>query len=399
MPSAITSTETIGTVLNHTPEFTELAARHGPFFFGVFLVLVAVVLVLLNKNRYITSLFAVCGILFMVSASLIYSGIGSPIHAYTMRIDNLTENDLLVLTDSPPRLYRHNRVHDLERDSYHVDLATISPNKLEKGHSFKIIIKEAQTLKRPDGTQTVSYIKHRVSVPFKGEPYSIYALERIENDEEEGLGGYKIVEKQTTDTQAPALAFFQNNFIPEANAGEVAQPFFLQESLVIRLAQSESITSPSVSQSFVAEESSTGNVEVIYFKRPADREKVTSALSNVGITYGIIQSRITNPINAVWVGVDVPSQVAKSIGESLLEEGVELRYFGYFTYRDTKTNVVQIGYSKTNAKEKPVSQGNIELFSDGLKTQQANAQMQQKKEKLINQIYQQRVLEQQLKQQ
>jgi hypothetical protein len=381
MPSETNSSEIIN-LLNRTPEFTELAARHGPFFFGVFLVLVAVILILLNKNRYISSFFALCGVLFMVTASLIYSGFGSSIHAYTMRINNLAENDLLALTDSPPRLYRHNRIHDLDSDSYYIELVTISPTKLEKDHSFKIIIKEAQTLERSDGTQKISYIKYNVMIPFKGKAHSNYELERMgnANEEEESSGGYKLVEYLTNNTQSAALSFFQNSFVSEVNAGEVSHSLGGLPNMV-------------------AEESNDENIEVIYFKRSADHEKVTSALKNTGITYGIKQSRLSKPINAVWVGVDVPSSVVENIGNSLLKEGVDLQYIGYFKYRNTKTNVVQIGYSGKNSKQKLVSQENIELFVNGLKTQQEKALIQQKQEEQINILYQEKVQKQQFIQQ
>jgi hypothetical protein len=158
MPSDTSPTD-FYKILEKAPEWSDVAVRNGPFFFGVFLVLVAVALILLNKNRYISSLFAVCGIALMVWASLLYSGIFGRIHAYLMRINNLTKDHQLVLTDSPPLLYMHNLMYDTAREAYHVDLATISPVKLNQGHTFKVIIKEKISVESPEGIPQDKFIK------------------------------------------------------------------------------------------------------------------------------------------------------------------------------------------------------------------------------------------------
>ena len=56
------------------------------------------------------------------------------------------------------------------------------------------------------------------------------------------------------------------------------------------------------------------------------------------------------PSNALWIGRDVPDDLARGVAFGLLENGVMLTYFGPFTYTDSKVNVIEIGYSVSNAE-------------------------------------------------
>jgi len=397
MPSEATVADSID-ILNKVPEFSDVAARHGPFFFGVFLVLVAVILILLNKNRYISGLFAVCGVLLMVWASLLYSGIGNPIHAYTMRLSDLKKNHLLVLADSVPRLYRHNIVHDLERDSCHIDLAAISPVKLEKGHNFKVIIKEKSILKNPDGTDNISYIKHKLTLPFKGEAHSVYHLEPVVNEDEEGMEGYQIVKQFTSEKDEGVADWLQAFRATVAHASDSKQPIVFSP-LVVPVAESEVYMPSRRSTILAAEESDTVHVSVIYFKKAADKGRVETGLTRKQIPYVIKYSSTRNPSNACWIGIDVPSDVAQRIGLALLSEGVNLRYFGYFSNLDTRTNVVQISYSKRNANNENITKNDVLAFTKQIRANQHAEQLQRQQQQEMNKQYQKQILWQQQQQQ
>lgn len=369
-------------LLSHVGEYTKEAVENGPFFFGVFLVLVAVGLIILNKNRFITGFFAIFGVSFMAVASVIYSGVVEPIHAYLMRIDNLPKDHLVVLaSDSAPRLYRHNRNYDAERESYYIDLVAISPERLNKGHPFSFIVKESTKLKNSDGEEFKRYVKHTVSIPFNGESKSAYVLERLGSDEEGGLGGYKLAKHTTPDIQISNSSFFEYSFFPVVQAGnskvQVTQP------------QAESYQPET--KRISAKEENIVNTEVIYYQRPSDKEKVTSALSKLGISYGIKSSNISNPINSIWIGKEVSSEIVEKIGKYLLEEDVDLRYFGNFMYRNTKTNLVQIGYSRHKANNMPVSLADIEAFVEELQAEQKNALIHKERQKQVNQEYEKAV--------
>jgi len=257
-------------------------------------------------------------------------------------------------------------------EAYHVDLATISPDKLEEGHIFVVIIKERRILTRGDGTQEFSYIKHQLPLHFKGTAYSTYELQRMESeDEEECLGGYEIVENTSNIAKNSSTSLFQSFLISVVCANENRS-----ESLLV-------LDQASTSE---AEESGNAELNVIYFERPADQGKVRAALSKAEIQYAIEKSASTKPVNAVWVGVDIPSDIAKRIGMSFLTEGIDLRYFGFFTYPGTKTNIVQIGYSQINADNRSITHNDILSFTGQLHDKQNFLQKQNQKHQKINEI-------------
>ncbi|MGO9121881.1 MAG: hypothetical protein ACLQPD_30250 [Desulfomonilaceae bacterium] len=386
-------------MFDHVNEWASTANNYGPFFFGVFLVVLAFALIILDKNRWICLLIAVCGILFMAWASLLFSGIGRPIYAYTMRIDNLAKNHSLALTESVPRLYRHNVEHDTEGDSYHVDLVTVSPVKLEKGYEFRVIIKEGRTLMKPDGTTELSDIKYRLIIPFKGEADSTYDLQPIESKDEEGLVRYKIAKNTCTEERKNISSWLQRFLSPIAHANEIPRHVPVStSSFTQQIAQSgaESVRGDGTAKVFREGDTS---LNVIYFERPADQGKVRKALSTAGISYAIETSLGTDPTNAVWVGREVSSKVAERIVKSLLAEGVDLRYFGYFRDLDAKTNVVQIGYSESNANNNTITMENVLSFTQDLLSKQRSVQELRLQQQKNNQFLQEKILQQQRQQQ
>jgi len=354
MPST-SNVDVFSAALDRTPEFTELAAQYGPFFFGVFLVLISVVLLFLNKNKTIVNLFSVCGVLFMVVATFQYSSRGEQIHAYTMTIDNLTKDDTLVLKDSPLRIFRHNRVYDTAQDSFSVDLLTVSPIKLVEGMSFNIMIKRAQSLIQSDGVEKISYSKYIVPIRFKGTYDSLYTLKGIE-DEEEGFSGFQIV----------------------ANSIESHRRFSYLESFFMSAANASDLSLNTEDED---------NVEIIYFQSAIDKNKIVTALSSVGLRFGVTKSRMQKPANAVWVGKNVPSDVVKTIGESMLKQSIEIRYFGGFRNMHTKTNVVQIGYSTKNKNKKIVSKADIDSFILKLEQQKTKDKLITEKVESFNRVF------------
>ena len=377
------------------------ALDQGPFFFGIFLVLVAVVLILLNKNRYISSFFAVCGILLMVWASLLYSGIVSPsINAYNMRIDNLQENHRLVLTNSPPRLYRHNRVYDTESETYSIDLITVSTAKLEKGYSFTLILKEIVVFSKPDGTSESKTIKQKINLSFEGDPSSTYELREISTEEEEGLGNYELVANVSEEPKRISPAFLWSLF-REARANEAREQDDSSLSSVVRLAQANAgdVSAPAPDSGSEQTKHDATDITVIYFERSVDQGKVSEALVDSNVDYVIKRSSSSKLTNAVWIGVDVPSDLAERIGSSLLSKGVDLKHFGYFTYPDTKTNVVQIGYSRLKATDNSVTRSDIVAFTEELHDQRRAAQAQDLQLKKTSQFLQQQQEQQQRHQQ
>jgi hypothetical protein len=382
-------------MINNVPAWTDLAARHGPFFFGVFLVIVAFALIVLDKIRWYYFFVAVCGILFMAWASLLF---GKPIHAYTIRIDNLAKNQSVALTDSVPRLYRHNLVHDVERDSYHVDLVTVSPVKLEKGRELEVIIVEARTLTKPDNTTEVVTIKYQAAIHFKGEAYSTYNLQRIESKDEEGAVRYKLAKNTWTEERRNVSAWFQDLLCPIAHAEEMRYDVLPYSSFRNQIAQAGTGSLRVQGTAGTVNEGDPG-MTIIYRERPADQGKVRSALSKKGIRYLIETGKRPEACNAVWVGREVPGEAAELIGNALLAEGVELRYFGYFSDPGAKTNIIQIGHSKDSINNNSITREDIATFTQVVASKQRESQKLRVQQQESNRALDLRIHQQQQQQQ
>jgi len=360
-------------LLEKTPEFSEAAFRYGPFFFGVFLVTVSFVLVLLNKNRYFACLFGLCGIGAMAWASLLYSGIGNPIQIYTMCIGDLSEGQEIALTDSAPLIYRHNHIYDKDQGTYHVNLASISPVKLKADHPFQIILKEKVELQRASGDKIFSVIKHKLAIPFTGRHNCYYELQR-ENIEEEGSISYKLV-----DVSNRMQIGFVDFLIPKVFADNHSTGNIV------------SVTGDTID----GEE----QINVVYYKRSADNEVVKDALDEINVQYLTKKSNGGKPVNSVWVGAEVPADLAKKIGLQLLAEGIELKYFGYFTHQETNTNIVQIGYSKYNENTELVHKEDVISFAGRLQQASKVSQELNEQKKTINKKTQKIIYERLQKQQ
>jgi hypothetical protein len=148
-----------------------------------------------------------------------------------------------------------------------------------------------------------------------------------------------------------------------------------------------------------ADDSTSAKFNVIYFERPADEGKVKTALTKAKIPYAIQKTATTGrPVNAVWIGVDIPSDVVERIGMSLLNERVDLRYFGFFFHPDTKTNIVQIGYSQANANNSSITSDDVLSFTKQFRDKQDALQKEKEEQHEAYEKMQKR-LQQQLQQQ
>lgn len=375
MPSTANTTDILNTTLNRVPEFSELALQYGPYFFAVFLVLIAVGLLCLNKSRSMVLLFSVPGILFMVVATYLYSVRANPIHAYTMQIDGLTKSDTLGMPDTPMRIYQHNIVRDFGRNTFKVGLIAVSPFKLEGELSFNVYITREKKVERPDGTEGISEQIYIVSLPFRGAPHSSYSIMGID-DEEEGFMGYEVTENQIIGFNESK--FIESFFISTANAQQQQVPW------VVSSRQEQNIKD---------------KTEIIYYKSLVDKDKVSSVLSSAGLDYGITNSKNNKPVNAVWIGKDIPSETVKLIGELLFENDIKLRYFGYFKNQNAKINIVQIGYSSKNKNNDVISTEKFEEFLESFEKRESEDYNLKNQQKEIGTLIQQRVYQQQQQQQ
>ena len=85
---------------------------------------------------------------------------------------------------------------------------------------------------------------------------------------------------------------------------------------------------------------------VVYYKKPADGDKVEVALSGLDIPVDI-RTYYRNDVsaNAIWFGAWVPFEEAKSVALSLVQNGIGIRRLFTFTERGKKANIIEIGAS------------------------------------------------------
>jgi hypothetical protein len=357
-------------LINNVSKWSEDAARYGPCFFGVLLIVSAVILTLLKRNKIITISMTIVGLIAIVIAIITGIGILKPTYVYTMRINKLASSNILALTDSLPQLYRNNRVYDTEQDSYHIELVAISLVKIMEGHPFKVIITEDKIFTMDDGSRKPSRIKYEPIIPFNGKPFSIYEIQKKESTDEEGIDKYIIVPVPAIakrKTKQPIVSFFS---ISKAFAGNQVRQNIFPSSSPINLAQITHTSSDGQTTHRPAEESGETICKIIYFEKSSDEAKVRSALSKADITYAVQKSKLDQPSNAVWIGTDVPANLVKKIGKSLIEEGISLRYFGFFESRSANTNIVQIGYSQKSVENEIITSDHVLAFAHQLSAMQ-----------------------------
>jgi hypothetical protein len=86
---------------------------------------------------------------------------------------------------------------------------------------------------------------------------------------------------------------------------------------------------------------------VVYYYRSADGDALGDALKQKGIAFRSVRSKLTVSSNAIWIGEDVPEDLARATADSLVKAGMRLRYLGPFVPRGFKSNRIEIGYSST----------------------------------------------------
>jgi hypothetical protein len=224
-----------------------------------------------------------------------------------------------------------------------------------------------------------------------GKARTTYKLKKIETEEEEdGTGGYMFLEvnasgrEQAQTSLLDRHVFWRAHAAEDGTAGRVAAPSNV--SAETQSVDRGAIRDPGTrngDESDDSDDSGVADFHVIYFERSADQGRVRAALSQLDIPYAVQKSSSGAASNAVWLGVDIPSEVAKRIGVALLDGGVDLRYFGYFTYTESKTNIIQIGYSKFNANNQSVSEKYIIDFGEKIDEYQA---ISNEKQELISNI-------------
>ena len=353
-------------LINKIPNWVVFAEQHGACFFGIFLIVLAVILVLFKGDKTVPIILTVAGLLSIAFYLIVDTGIINTTYVYTMKINKFTINNDLALTDTSPPLYRTNRMHDIEQDLYHIDLITVSPAKLKEGHSFKVIITENKIFTMADGSQKSSDLKFEPAIPFDGKPNGIYEIQKKESAGEEGIYEYIIVPAQSNIKNETVHSTKILLPISTAYAEDIIPQDFSLSIQTIRLAQTIHIYSDKQATDLLIEEKDETQSKIIYFEKSSDESKVRSAFAKANITYAVQKSKLAPPSNAVWIGIDVPVELAEKVGKALIEEGIGLQYFGFFESREANINVIQIGYSQKSNNNEIITYQKVSAFAQQL---------------------------------
>jgi len=84
-------------------------------------------------------------------------------------------------------------------------------------------------------------------------------------------------------------------------------------------------------------------ITVRYFIKDADKDKVASALQNLG--FNVLNSAAvgTTITNAIWFGSDVSTEDVKLVSYTLIRAGIQIRYIGQFDNDNGRKSSIQVG--------------------------------------------------------
>lgn len=351
-------------LVGNLPELTGLASTNGPFFFGVFLVIVSLFVMLKAGNKHMGIFYAVSGIVFMGLAtfSFIETRSAERIYPYRITLTDLPRNAEIHLPLTAPRMYRDNIATSVTGSS--VQVAILSAIKLDSSSRFAVHL--FTPVKDDEGNDTAFKQNiGKLAIPFKGKAFSIYNLKQVDQSdtafEEDG-------------DSSPSL---QYEFIEEGleNTSLGFRVFDTLGSVVLGSAfADDSGTTPSVTGAY----GSPIPPLVVYFRKRVDGEAIVEVLDSTPAESVVKGSDLEDGSNAIWIGKDVPAEIIDDIARGMLEKQVPLRSISHFENSDSKTNIIQIGTSKRSSQNALLTESMVAEFIELHHAQQNEGQKEKK---------------------
>lgn len=346
----------LGTLTEKLPELTGLASSNGPFFFGVFLVIVSLFVMLKRDNKHMGIFYAVSGIAFMGLAtySFINSQNAEKIYPYRITLTNLPKNAEIHLPLTAPRMYRDN-ISTSITGSW-VQLAILSDVKLKPSSSFAVHL--LTPVKDEQGNDTgFKQDVGKLAVPFNGNALGIYNLTEVGQSD------------SSSDEDGDFSAPVQFKFIEEGgqNASVGSRVLDTLGSAVIGDAFADNTGStPIVADVY----DSPIPPLVVYYRKSADGDAIVDVLESTPAESVVKGSKLQEVTNAIWIGKQVPADIIDTIARGLLEKQIPIRSIGYFDNPDSKTNIVQIGTSQRSSTNDLITESMVAEFIEEHHAQQ-----------------------------
>jgi len=357
----------LNTLVTKLPELTGLASSNGPFFFGVFLVIISLIVMFKKENKHMGVFYSVSGIAFMGLAtfSFINTESAEKIYPYRITLTNLPKNSEIHLPITDPRMYRDNITTSVTGSS--VQVAILSDVKLEPSRQFAVHLLTPITDDNGDDTGFKQNLG-KLAVPFNGKALGIYNLQGAEQSdsafEEDGDFSdptrYEFIEEGFQDASIGSGFFDTLGAVVVGNA-------FADDSTV----------------SLSATRESSGDIPplIIYYRKSADGNAIVNILESTPAKSVVKGSELDDVSNAIWVGKDVPTEIIDAIVSGMLQKNIPIRSISHFDNPDAKTNIIEIGTSKRSRKNDLITEIKVSEFieqhhalqTEYLKEQQAVA--------------------------
>ncbi|ASJ76616.1 hypothetical protein [Granulosicoccus antarcticus] len=351
------------TLVEKLPELTGLASTNGPFFFGVFLVIVSLFVMLKKDSKHMGIFYAVSGIVFMGLATFSFINTQSTekIYPYRITLTNLPQNSEIHLPLTAPRMYRDN-ISTSITGSW-VQMAILSDVKLKPSHHFAVHL--LTPVKDGEGNDTG--FKQNIGlldVPFNGKALGIYNLKEVAQSNS-GSG-------EDGDFSAPV----QFEFIEEGLQNASQESSFL-DMLGSSVIGSAFAADSGMTLSTTGAYGSPSPPLVIYYRKSADGNAIVDVLDSTKVESVVNVSDLENETNAIWFGKGVPAAIVNEIVYGMLEKRIPIRSISHFENPDSKTNIIQIGTSERSSQNDLVTESMVAEFIEQHHAQQAEDQKQE----------------------
>ena len=298
---------------------TSLADKSGPAFFAIFCMIVGIFLLnAQSRRKHVAGYFS-----FLLAGAIITSMTLISTSNRTYRSDFKIFDDashqsdveagqgleLVASEQEDLWLKSRNRVNQFY-------LIALRSEPFEHGDAFELYVHDPKSLEL-----TRHILRYCADLPNQ-----LYDLRKID-DASEGADSLQIVAQENCgETVASKLSGW-------GAAYAQSEPSPLAEKLKLNAAST-------IALRYYDKSSDLGRVSQAVDELIAEED--TSVRASSEPSKSGIQS------NAVWFGSEVPSDIAGALAIRLIENGVELRYFGPYVHANTRINTVEVGYSALN---------------------------------------------------
>lgn len=369
----------LDTLVVKLPELTGLASTNGPFFFGVFLVIVSLFVMLKRENKHMGIFYAVSGIAFMGLAtfSFITTKNAERIYSYRITLTDLPENADVYLPETVPPMYR--RDISTSKTGSLIEVAILSDVKLEPSSRFAVHL--FTPVKGEDGNESgPKEDSGKLVVPFNGKALSIYNIIQVDQPNS--------ISEENGDSSAPSQFEIIEDVLQSASLSTGVFDTFGSAIIGSAFADDNS----DLAQTGTGAYGIPIPPVVVYYRKSSDGNAIVDVLESAPVESVVKGSDLEGESNAIWIGKEVPAEIIDDISRGMLERRIPIRSISHFENPDSKTNVIQIGTSQRSIQNDLVTESMVAEFieqhhakqAEDLKEQKAIAEEVRQVEESIN---------------